>query len=173
MKNNLLFIDAETDGLYGSFLTVAIIVINKAGEEIDRAYYGIKKEAMVIQNSWVRENVLPVLGDYKVCEDETELLEKVWVYWRKYKDNSYAIADVAYPVEYRLFEKCVKENLPKKQWEAPYPLLDLSSMLYAKGIDPLENRAKLVDLESDNKQHNALLDVEISIALWKKYVRGD
>ena len=77
MQTKILFIDAETDGLYGSFLTVGLVVTDDAGNMIEKAYYGIKKENMMISDVWTRENVFPVLGDYEACEDEAELLEKV------------------------------------------------------------------------------------------------
>ena len=43
MQTKFLFIDAETDGLYGSFLTVGLVVTDDAGNMIEKAYYGIKK----------------------------------------------------------------------------------------------------------------------------------
>ena len=85
MQTKFLFIDAETDGLYGSFLTVGLVVTDDAGNMIEKAYYGIKKENMMISDVWTRENVFPVLGDYEACEDEAELLEKVWAFWMKYR----------------------------------------------------------------------------------------
>jgi len=49
IKKNLLFIDAETDGLYGDFISVAMKLIDiSTGEEIDKAYYGIAKEKLCI-----------------------------------------------------------------------------------------------------------------------------
>ena len=56
MQTKFLFIDAETDGLYGSFLTVGLVVTDDAGNMIEKAYYGIKKENMMISDVWTREN---------------------------------------------------------------------------------------------------------------------
>lgn len=176
MNKNLLFIDAETDGLYGPFISVAIIVTDSDCKEIERFYYGIKRENLNIKTQWVIENVVPYLGEYEECESEHELLKKVWEVWSKYKDTSYAIADVCFPVEARLFERCVGEDLAR-YYEGPFPLLDLSSFLYAKGVDPLIDRKKLVDedtllrLSREGRQHNALYDIEIAIEIYKKYVQ--
>lgn len=41
MQTKFLFIDAETDGLYGSFLTVELVVTDDAGNMIEKAYYGV------------------------------------------------------------------------------------------------------------------------------------
>ena len=38
MKTKFLFIDAETDGLYGSFLTVGVVVTDALGNIIQKAY---------------------------------------------------------------------------------------------------------------------------------------
>lgn len=169
MRDKYVFLDAETDGLYGKFLTVALVVVSEDGQEIEKAYYGICKENMIIKDSWVKENVLPILGTYENCLDEDELLEKTWDFWMKYSESAYAIADVPYPVEARLLESCVRKNVEERKFKAPFPLLDLSSMLYAKGHDPLVERNKIID-ETDliNLRHNALYDVELSIRIWKK-----
>ena len=142
MQTKFLFIDAETDGLYGSFLTVGLVVTDDAGNMIEKAYYGIKKENMMISDGWTRENVFPVLGDYEACEDEAELLEKVWAFWMKYREDAYAAADVMYPVESRLFMKCVMNN--------------------AELLDEDEKRMMA------NKTHNALNDAEMTAAIWFK-----
>lgn len=166
-KKTLFFIDAETDGLYGAFISVAIVVLDPECNEIERHYLGIKKEKLKVENDWVKKNVLPILGDYKECEDEDELLSCVWDIWNKYSDNSYAIADVAYPVEMRLFEKCIMKDPNNRAFKGPYPFIDLSSILMARNIDPMMERSKIVSL-GDSRQHNAMDDVDISIKLWKE-----
>ena len=151
MQTKFLFIDAETDGLYGSFLTVGLVVTDDAGNMIEKAYYGIKKENMMISDVWTRENVFPVLGDYEACEDEAELLEKVWAFWMKYREEAYAAADVMYPVESRLFMKCVMNNESERKYLGPFPMLDLSSLLMAAGYDPLIDRAELLDEDENGR----------------------
>lgn len=172
MQTKILFIDAETDGLYGSFLTVGLVVTDDAGNIIEKAYYGIKKENMMISDVWTRENVFSVLGDYEACEDEAELLEKVWAFWMKYREEAYAAADVMYPVESRLFMKCVMNNESERKYLGPFPMLDLSSLLMAAGYDPLIDRAELLDEDEKqmmaNKTHNALNDAEMTAAIWFK-----
>ena len=168
MEKNLVFVDAETDGLYGGFLTVAMIATDRDGQDLERTYLGIRKENMKITSSWVEENVLPRLGEYEVCEDEKELLERTWEFWLRYADTSYAVCDVGYPVEARLFRKCVELNPEANTFLAPFPLLDISSLLLAKGYDPLMSRAEFLGEQADSRQHNALYDAEVSVRVWKK-----
>lgn len=165
MDKKLLFIDVESDGLYGSFLTVALIVTDSKGNEIERAYYGIKRENMHVTEVWVEENVIPKLGVYEECENESELLEKAWSLWQKYRENAYVVCDVGFPVEARFWEKCTRLDLEKNTFKAPFPLVDISSMLLAKGIDPLMDRTKILGIEED-MVHNAMFDVEMSVRIW-------
>lgn len=167
-----IFIDAETDGLYGAFLTVGLVAADESGKILEKAYYGIKKEHMLLTDAWTRENVWPVLADYEVCEDEDELLEKVWAFWMQYREEAYAVADVMYPVESRLLMKCVMKNEAERKYLGPFPMLDLSSMLMAAGYDPRVNRVELLD-EDEKKVmmgriHNALNDAEMTATIWYK-----
>ena len=171
MKKNLLFIDAETDGLYGPFLTVAIIVVDENGAEIERGYYGIERDKMQIQDSWTKEHVLPLLGAYEACESVEVLLERFWEFWMRYERNCLVVADVPYPVECRLFEACVRKNASERMFHCPFPLLDLSSMLYAKGMDPLIEREKLLGDTEGRMEHNALDDVIASVKIWRNHIR--
>ena len=72
-------------------------------------------------------------------------------------------------VECTVFYRCILENEKERGPEGPFPLLDLSSILIAKGIDPLAERTQLIDMQ-EKKMHNALTDVEVSIQIWKKYM---
>ncbi len=169
MSNNIIFIDAESDGLYGNFISVAMLVADQNGNELKHFYFGLKKELLNdIKTQWVTENVLPIMGEYKECDSEKDMLQKVWNVWLKYRENAYMIADVAYPVETRLIRECVALSNDAEVFFAPFPLLDLSSMLYAKGINPLVSRYEFLDLKNNDKQHNALEDVKISLEVWKK-----
>ncbi|MBS7007934.1 hypothetical protein [Anaerostipes sp.] len=107
-----------------------------------------------------------MIGEYEEIGTEEELLEFFWMFWLKYHENSYCIADVPFPVECRLFQRCVQTDRESRQWKAPYPMLDLSSMLYSAGIDPLTPREDLI--QEKRKLHNALEDVKISLEIWKE-----
>ena len=167
-KDKLFFVDAECDGLYGKFITVAGMIIDREGKEIDRFYYGIQKENLHVESEWVRDNVLPKLGNYTGFPNERELLEAFWEKWIMYQKDAYAIGDVIYPVECRLFQKCVEINEAERSFLAPYPLLDLASVLYAQKIDPLSERTKLSGCMQNAMQHNALFDIEMMAEIWKR-----
>lgn len=173
MKSNLVFLDVETDGLYGAFLSAALIATDMQGNEIERAYYGIEKSKLKITEPWVIENVLPRMGDYEPCENEEELLRKAWGFWIRYQESAYAAAYVGYPVESRFLEACVRMNLPENTFKAPFPLLDLSSILLAKGYDPLLDLEELVTEDIAMNKHNPLYDVEMTVLAWKHLMKTE
>ena len=173
MKDKLVFVDAETDGLYGMFLSVAMVVTDSKGKEIlDSLYIGLRNVEKLATEPWVRENVFGKMGNYESCDDETELLERAWSFWMKYAETSYAVADVQYPVEARLFRKCVEKKPKERQWNAPFPLLDLSTVLFWEGYDPLINRLELQKEIDKTEVHNALIDAKVTASVWNYLQRG-
>lgn len=168
LKDKGLFvIDCETDGLYGPFLTAAVVVTDPELNITGRYYYGASETITKAENPWVLEHVIPILGDYEDCRTEEGLYQKVWNLWLECRADHYAVADVNSPVENRFFTNCVEINRPAREQVAPFPLLDLSSFLFQKGIDPLAPRLELSSMHSDS-QHNALFDVDMTIAIMKK-----
>lgn len=170
--NHLFFIDAETDGLYGAFISAAVVVTDENCQELERKYWGVDIQPADVKSEWVRKNVLPVMGKYEKCRDEQDLLTHVWKLWMQYQESAYAIGDVIFPVEVRLFSKCVEQNCKEREYMGPLPLIDMSSILLAKGIDPMTERKNLVSDIDQGYEHNALYDVETMIELWKKYMGG-
>lgn len=164
MEKNLFFIDAETDGLYGGFLTAAILVADSSGRELEHHYLGIRRENMTVTNPWVQEHVVPILGDYTPVEDEAALLEAVWQIWLRHRETAYAIGNVISPVEARLFARCVERDPEARMFLAPFPLLDLASVLFGLGLDPLSDPIP----ESAALTHNALADIRHDLEILRK-----
>lgn len=159
-----LIVDAETDGLYGRFLTVALLVTDEEGVELDVFYGGVAPHIQQVETEWVKEHVLPLLGDYEVFDSQEALFEAVWFFWNRYRDEVRCFADVPCPVEARLFRTMVEQDLSVRNFQAPFPLLDLASMLYARGYNPLIDRRTLVGMEGV-PLHNALLDARLTNAV--------
>ncbi|MBQ8515317.1 MAG: hypothetical protein IJ496_07955 [Ruminococcus sp.] len=165
------FVDAETDGLYGSFLSVAVIVTDRTGTELDRFYGAVQIHPDAISSDWVKENVLPHLHEAEVFyPDENTLLEAFWAFWMKHHESCLCIADVPFPVEARLFMKCVELCPADRSFSAPFPLLDLASVLAANGISPLADRAALSGLGLT--AHDAMHDVRMMVQLWNRYMKN-
>ena len=166
-----LFVDAETNGLYGTFLSIAAILLDDNGQESDSFYGTLRDPEKYVSSEWVKENVLPFLGNTVRSDDdfynsESDLIESFFSFYLSHPGCD-VIADVPHPVESRLFIKAVSFDLKTREFQAPFPLMDLSSMLYANGYSPHIERRSLVDC-SDLKLHNALDDVRMSIRVWRK-----
>ena len=169
-KRYYFFLDAETDGLFGRFLSAAVLVTDNEGCEIEHLYSALPVTADDVTSEWVRENVIPHIGmAEKIVDSEYELLEEVWTLWMKYRDTAYCVADVGFPVEARLLSECVQHDLSAREFLAPFPLLDLSTLLQARGIPWDASRQDLSGLKLVS--HDPLNDVRLTAACWFRLSR--
>ena len=83
-----------------------------------------------------------------------------WDIWMRWKDHITAmVADCAWPVEVRFLIMCVDDDIGAREWQGPYPLHDLASMLLILGKDPLAVTERLPD---ELPAHNPLNDARQS-----------
>lgn len=82
------------------------------------------------------------------------------MHWKS--KGAYLAAECAWPVEAKFLMDCVRDDFHLREWEGPYPLIDISSVLLARGIDPLGKQPRL---ESEEPAHNALNDARQSARL--------
>ncbi|MBE6666483.1 MAG: hypothetical protein E7603_09785 [Ruminococcaceae bacterium] len=161
------FVDAETDGLYGPFLSIAAMVTDENGVELDRFYASVNVSCEQLNSEWVRANVYPDLKNAEMFFDtEAEMLEAFWKFWMKHRADSICIAYVQYPVEARLFTRCVMKNTTERAFLGPFPLYDLSTLLVSKGFSFDVNIQALSGLNL--KAHDAMNDVRMLASVWNK-----
>ena len=167
---NRFYVDAECDGLYGAFLSVAVMVTDVSGREIDRFYDSVRANESDIQTEWVREHVLPYLANAdEIVNTEDELLDSFWGFWMKHRESAVCIAYVQYPVEARLFSQCVMKAQEERTFLGPYPLYDLSTLLVARGLSPDPDIAVLSGMEL--AEHDAMNDVRMIAKVWEKLMK--
>ena len=160
------FVDAETDGLYGKFLSVAALAIDENGTETE-FYASVSVTESEIETEWVKENVYPYLSQsYVKYKTEYELLEAFWSFWNEHKSGAECVSYVPYPVEARLFNTCVMHNVSERTFEGPFPLHDLSTLLVAKGYNTDVDMSELSGLHLES--HDAMNDVRMLAAVWQK-----
>lgn len=166
MKKQLFFVDAECDGLYGRFLSVAALVTDENGTELDSFYGAVKITEEEINSEWVRENVYTYLKNASVIFDsEKEMLEELWKFWLKHRENADCVSYVPYPVESRLFIACVAESTAERQLLAPFPMYDLATVLELRGHHYDSDMQVLSGL--DLVSHDAMNDVRMAAAVWR------
>ena len=165
------FVDAESDGLYGAFLSVAAMVTDDAGAELDCFYASVNISCEQIHSEWVKENVYPDLKNAEAFFDtEAELLDAFWSFWMKHREDSACIAYVQYPVECRLFTRCVMKNEMERAFLGPFPLYDLSTLLAARGFPFNPDMQALSGLNL--RAHDAMNDVRMMAAVWNRLIDG-
>ena len=132
--------DAETDGLYGDTFAIGAVLIDSDGTILDS--FSGKCVTPGIESVWVRENSLPHLDNLPDFESRAKLGEAFWEFYLRHREGSVVLTDVPYPVEAQLLRRCVEIDPETRAILGPYPLIDVASMLYARGFDPhLDRRA--------------------------------
>ena len=151
MKKNILIFDVESTSLYGTGFAVGAVVTNKSGIEIDK-FELLSKEGAEKANDWVKENVIPNLSDMPTCETDKELRDAFFNFYMKYKETSEIWSDVNFPVETNFLSSVVADDIEGRQWNMPYPLKDISTLVDVNidrcaecGIDGLRKHNPLDD----------------------------
>ena len=147
--------DVESDGLYGDGFAYGAVVYSEQGAEIASSQLGCLEG---IQDQWVKENCLPALSDLPTADSRRQVRSSFWQFYMKWKEKCHVFADVAYPVEAQFLRQCAQEN--NGIWEAPFPLLDVASVMFACGEDPLADSAQYTGLMGN--VHQPLYDARVS-----------
>jgi hypothetical protein len=132
--DRIISIDAETNGLSGYAFAVAMTLTDGSGE-LD-TFVRRCPISEVFPDPWVAENVLPAIADLPITcpggypQMLAEIGEQIAAWGGR---DVPLIAHVAWPVEARLL---LDVYCGKRVWDGPYPLIDVASVLLAKGFDP-------------------------------------
>lgn len=161
MKPIVVF-DVESVGLHGDGFAVGAVVLDlDTGERLEEMYAGYvpSLDLCQVNDKWVAENVIPALPE-PTAEDNTEVQAVFWKFWRGWADQgAMLLADCAWPVEANFLSECLGLDWPYTEWQGPYPLLDLSSVLFAYGKNPIGSFDRRPD---ELPAHNPLNDARQS-----------
>lgn len=125
--------DAETNGLWGQAFALSAAVY-EGGQLTAQftAYLGVDS----ITDQWVRDNVLPKLGDLTVTHDAYDaMLASFAEFYLSNKGDADIIAHMGVPVESKVLLDMHSRGLIG-DWDGPFPFLDVASVLKAYGEDP-------------------------------------
>lgn len=161
----ILCFDLETNGLHGQAFAIGAVVMDGSGKVHDEFVARTRLKSEV--DPWVKQNVLPVIADLPVTYLNYETMREA--FWRWYvktePETDYVLVSNGYPVEYRFLLDCQQANLEERYWQHPFPIIDLSSLLLAKGLLAESNKNKLVSriiTEQKLKPHHPLHDAKIT-----------
>lgn len=114
---------------------------------------------------WCKSNVTLPKNNVE-CKSPLEVRKKFWeVYERYRKDNNIIIAaETPWPVEAKFLEDCINDDPLEREWSGPYPLIDITSVMFAVGMEHMKmfNRNK-----NELPEHNPLADSRLSARLLK------
>jgi hypothetical protein len=166
IMNHFVF-DVESTSLYGTGFAVGAVVVDQEGNEIDR-FELLSKEGAEKANSWVKRNVIPNIHDMPTCENDEVLRFKFYKFYMKHKDTDTCEfwSDCNYPVETNFLNAIVSDDVESKQWDMPYPLKDISTL-----IDINIDRAEACGIQGLRK-HHPLDDARASAALLIKHLNN-
>ncbi len=156
----LFVLDVESDGLYGEGFAFAAVVFDQQGTQLASCSAKCITQEEPVEDKWAQKNVLPYLDALPSKATRREVRDEFWRFYQRWKDKSYIMADVAYPVEAGFLAACVRDDLESRKAAAPYPLLDISSLMLAGGYDSLTDGAAFTNQYGD--VHNPLYDAKTS-----------
>lgn len=174
MKSDQIFfvLDVESIGLHGEGFAVGWTV-QQYGKEID---FGIAvcepemAQGYVANLEWVKKNCPKI--NILAHERPVQVRDEFWLQWQKWKTKGAIMAsDCAWPVEARFLIDCVNDLYEQREWGGPYPLIDIGSVLFANGVDPL---TKFPREENELPEHDPLADARHSARILNQtlYVRS-
>lgn len=158
-----LVFDVESIGLHGEGYAVAGGIYGPNGSRRNEFCFACnpnEAQGMGDDRKWVKENI-PVIA--VTHDDPRGVRAAFWELWMAHKkDGVWMAADCAWPVEARFLHECVRDS--GGQWDGPYPLVDIGSVLLGAGGDPLMNYPRLPD---ELPKHDPLADARQSARiLW-------
>jgi len=169
MKSYFVF-DVESVGLHGEAFAVAggVYLENGAAQwEFKYACPIDECRGTDEDRAWVKANVPALQECYR---GPRQLRDAFWAMWMKAKNEGATMAaDCLWPVEAGLVEACVRDEPVTRNWDGPYPFMEIASFLAAAGMDPL---GKYERTPSELPVHDPLADARqsarmLSIALSK------
>jgi len=172
MKNDLFMVfDVESVGLHGEGFAVGWVVVDRKGERLEECCLSCDPAQCAgtdKSRDWVLENVHPLAV---TSPTKQHLRNSFWHEWRKWADKgAVLVADCAWPVEANFLNACVRLNHSEREWQGPYPLHDLASVLLAVGADPLAVTERLPD---ELPAHHPLMDARQSARQLITALKGD
>lgn len=174
MLSTFFVFDVESIGLHGQGFAVGWVVVDRQGAELNSGFLSIPficaAEGSEGDRAWVEKNIAPHLPYPTIDsagkhDDELKraLHSVFWAHLLKWKKRGASFwADCGSPVETNFLEACVQDSVEKRNWDGPYPLQEIASVLTAAGINPLETQSRL---ESELPKHHPTADARQSARL--------
>jgi hypothetical protein len=163
----IIVFDCESNGLHGEIFAIGAVCVE---DDDYSTFQGVAPYPEPL-DEWVAEHVIPHLGEMPKYESALALRNAFWQWLQRNKPNALIVADFGVPVEARLLADCQKDD-PSREWDHPYPLHELGTLLLAAGVNPDISREEFADYKRPNApKHNPLHDAQIAVVCWQKALK--
>lgn len=158
--------DVESVGLHGVGFAVGWVVVDAGARGAEFAHGMVYTPANAQpgtpdNHKWVSENVGDLGMPYRATRREVrDAFWNAWRYWRA--QGAVLCADCPWPVEANFLAECIRDAPEEREWQGPYPLIDVASARLAVGLDPLGVGERL---EGELPVHNPEADARQSARL--------
>jgi hypothetical protein len=143
-QGSVMVFDVESMGLHGEPFAFGYVVVNRSGviAKFRAACPSIRAAGTAEDRQWISANV-PTME--VTCDSPYALRESFWSHWMRWKAEAVLAAECPWPVEANFLSACIRDAPQERKWQGPYPLYDISSFLFAAGMNTLETRVRLPD----------------------------
>lgn len=155
--------DVESIGLHGEGFAVGWVVVDREGAEHSFGLLACPRgtcHGMNKNREWVNEHVPHVFNTDATPREMRSVFWRHWLQWKA--KGAVLVADCCWPVEAKFLLQCVNDEPVAREWEGPYPLHDLASVMLALGRDPLATHERL---HEELPVHHPLADARQSARL--------
>lgn len=161
MKQYYFVFDVESIGLHGQAFSYGACVVNEEGHTNHWSAAHCPQSAAYGHSSadrkWVKANTSTWEHSEEVL-NPGDLREEFWELWLEAKEAFPGIlmaAEVPWPVETNFLSDIIMDDPEDRQGKAPYPLIDIASVMLAAGMDPMATYPRT---ESELPAHEPLAD---------------
>jgi hypothetical protein len=168
--------DVESIGLHGEGFAVGWAVVDTTGLKHDLDEGILSSDPRFARGAhypefgpdrddfdWVDAHVPRAVRELKNCVTAREVRDEFWKAYQRWKAQGAVLAaDVPWPVEARFLTDCVRDQLGIRAWNGPYPLIDIASVRFAAGLDPIGTEERL---PREEPAHDPLADARQSARL--------
>lgn len=168
----ILCFDLEANGLHGPVFAAGAVVVDGSGKIFSEftARCDIKEKT----DTWVKENVLPVIADMPVTHKGYKDLRQAFWEWYLLNEpaSDYVLVSNGYPVEYRFLIQCQEDDIKERYWQHPFPMLDLASLAVLARADCAELASEIVKVNHFSR-HHPLHDARVTVTVAFKLLLAD
>lgn len=163
--------DAETNGLWGQAFSIGAIITDEKGQLVKEFVARCPIEGEV--NVFVKENVLPQMIDIKETHTDYEsMLKDFMKFYMDNKQDTVILVHMGLPVESRLFLDAHELGFIG-DWDAPYPLVDISAIPEINTSPDTYNKNNGVVIPAlDGGTHNPLYDSWSALLAYQHWINN-